>query len=98
MINTKYTNQEKTRQRSERIYTDIRRTRMKIRGSIPDSHGPYSRLPKKRPISETNLRRMSTDMLMDRADPDADFIELEGGFTMYPSEVLGFSDGSDSLT
>ena len=70
---------------------------MKVRGSIPDSHGPYSRPQKKRPISETNLRRASPDMLEDRADLDADFIELEGGFTMYRSEVLGFSDGSDSL-
>ncbi len=70
---------------------------MKIRGNIPDNHGPYSRLPKKHSISETNLRPMSPDMLMDRADPDAEFVELEGGFTMYPSEVLGFSDGSDSI-
>jgi len=23
-------------------------------------------------------------------------IELEGGFTMYPAEVLEFSDGTDS--
>jgi len=39
---------------------------------------------------------MSFEMLHDRAKPEADFVELEGGFTMYPSEIQGFSSGDDS--
>jgi len=58
-----------------------------IRGKYP---------PKKLSISETNVRPMSFEMLKDRAKPEADFVELEGGFTMYPSEIQEFSSGDDS--
>ncbi len=56
--------------------------------------GKYT--PKKLSISETNLRPISFEMLRDRAKPEADFVELEGGFTMYPSEIQEFSNGDDS--
>lgn len=53
-------------------------------------------LPQRHSISETNLRPVSFEMLKDRAKPEADFVELEGGFTMYPSEIQDFSNGDDS--
>ncbi|NCB73629.1 MAG: hypothetical protein EOM51_02660 [Clostridia bacterium] len=52
--------------------------------------------PKRLSISETNLKPISFEMLRDRAKPEADFVELEGGFTMYPSEIQEFSNGDDS--
>lgn len=39
---------------------------------------------------------MNPEMLEDRAKPEDAFVELEGGFTMYPSEILDFSDGTDN--
>lgn len=70
---------------------------MKVKGNLPDNHGPYNRLiPQKKPISETNIKKESPEMLEDRAKPDSEFVELEGGFTMYPAEILNFSDGSDN--
>jgi len=70
---------------------------MKVKGNLPDNHGPYNRfLPQKRPISDTNIKKANPEMLEDRANPDSEFVELEGGFTMYPAEILNFSDGSDN--
>ncbi len=70
---------------------------MEHKGSISENSGPNRRyIPKKRSISETNSKRMSEEELLRSAEPDRGFIELEGGFTMYPSEVLGFSDGQDN--
>lgn len=70
---------------------------MEHRGTIPEHSGPNRRyVPKKRAISETNSDRMSEEKLLRSDEPEREFIELEGGFTMYPSEVLGFSDGSDN--
>lgn len=68
---------------------------MEIRGRVPGVPGRRY-VPKKRSISETNIKKMSPDMLRDRAELESEFVELEGGFTMYPSEILGFSDGSDN--
>jgi len=70
---------------------------MEHRGTIPEGSGPGKRYtPKKRSISETNVERMSEDELLHGAEPERDFVELEGGFTMYPSEILEFSDGTDN--
>ena len=70
---------------------------MEHRGYIPESAGPNRRYTqKRRAISETNSERMSEERLLRGSEPESGFIELEGGFTMYPSEVLGFSDGSDN--
>ena len=72
---------------------------MEVRGNVPDSPGPNRRYtPKKQSISETNIKRPSPELLENRAKPEADFVELEGGFTMYPSEILEFSDGTDNPT
>ncbi|MEA4896304.1 MAG: hypothetical protein VB064_13750 [Oscillospiraceae bacterium] len=70
---------------------------MEHRGTIPEGSGPNRRYTqKKRFISETNARHMSAEELLSSAEPERDFVELEGGFTMYPSEILGFSDGNDN--
>ncbi len=71
---------------------------METRGNLSDNAGPRKRYaPKKLSISETNIKPMGPEMFVDRAKPEADFVELEGGFTMYPSEIQEFSDGADSL-
>ena len=70
---------------------------MEIRGNLPDNPGINKRyIPKNRSISETNSKRPSPETLQDRANPESDFVELEGGFTMYPSEIQDFSSGNDS--
>lgn len=70
---------------------------MEHSGTIPEGSGPNRRYTqKKRSISETNSKRMSADELLHSAEPESDFVELEGGFTMYPSEILEFSDGTDN--
>jgi len=70
---------------------------MDIKGNLPGNPGIRKKyVPKKLSISETNIKPMSAEMLVDRAKPEADFVELEGGFTMYPSEIQEFSDGTDS--
>ncbi|MBP8639342.1 MAG: hypothetical protein KBI01_00360 [Oscillospiraceae bacterium] len=70
---------------------------MEIRGNLPENPGINKRyVQKKRSISETNTKRPSLDALQDRAKPEVDFVELEGGFTMYPSEIQDFSSGNDS--
>ncbi len=70
---------------------------MERRGNLPDNPGINRRyIPKKQSISETNIKRPSPEMLQDRVKPEADFVELEGGFTMYPSEIQEFSSGNDS--
>lgn len=70
---------------------------MEIRGNLPDNPGINKRyVPKKHSISETNIKRPPPEMLQNRAKPEADFVELEGGFTMYPSEIQEFSGGTDS--
>ena len=70
---------------------------MDIRGNLPDNPGTNKKyVPKKRSISETNIKRPPPEMLQDRVKPEADFVELEGGFTMYPSEIQEFSSGTDS--
>ena len=72
---------------------------MEVRGNLPDNPGSNRRYtPKKQSISETNIKRPHPEMLENRAKPEADFVELEGGFTMYPSEILEFSDGTDNPT
>ena len=70
---------------------------MDINGNIPQNPGTNKKyVPKKLSISETNIKPMSPEMLVDRAKPESDFVELEGGFTMYPSEIQEFSGGTDS--
>lgn len=69
---------------------------MEALGNLPDNPGPNRRYTPKKSISETNIKRPHPEMLEDRAKPEADFVELEGGFTMYPSEILEFSDGTDN--
>lgn len=69
---------------------------MEKRGNLPDSPGINKRYIPKKSISETNVKRPPPEMLQDRAKPEADFVELEGGFTMYPSEIQEFSSGNDS--
>jgi|GEM_PF-1877142 len=70
---------------------------MEIRGNLPDNPGINKRyVPKKHSISDTNIKRPPPEMLQDRAKPEADFVELEGGFTMYHSEIQEFSGGTDS--
>ena len=70
---------------------------MEIRGNLPVNPGINKRyVPKNHSISETNIKRPPPEMLQDRANPEADFVELEGGFTMYPSEIQEFSSGDDS--
>lgn len=70
---------------------------MDIKGNIPQNPGTHKRyVPKKLSISETNIKPMGPEMFVDRAKPEADFVELEGGFTMYPSEIQEFSGGTDS--
>ena len=70
---------------------------MDIKGNIPNNPGINKiYVPKKLSISETNIKPMSPEMLVDRAKPESDFVELEGGFTMYPSEIQEFSGGTDS--
>jgi len=72
---------------------------MEVRGNLPDRPGPNRRYtPKKQSISETNIKPPPPELLENRAKPEADFVELEGGFTMYPSEILEFSDGTDNPT
>ncbi len=70
---------------------------MEHRGTIPEGSGPNRRYTqRKRSISETNVKRMGEEELLHGAEPESDFVELEGGFTMYPSEILEFSDGTDN--
>jgi len=70
---------------------------MDIRGNLPQNPGIHKRyVTKKLSISETNIKPMSSEMLADRANLESDFVELEGGFTMYPSEIQDFSIGTDS--
>ena len=46
--------------------------------------------------TETNSVNGNPKKLEKKSKPDDGMVELEGGFTMYPSEILDFSAGSDS--
>lgn len=46
--------------------------------------------------TETKSANGNPKKLEKKSKPDDGMVELEGGFTMYPSEILDFSAGSDS--
>lgn len=68
---------------------------MKVSGHLPiDVDDPKKYSPKKN--TETRTKNGNPKQLHEKSKPDDGMVELEGGFTMYPSEILDFSEGSDS--
>ena len=57
----------------------------------------YRYTMKKNSFTETNSINGNPKKLEEKSKPDDGLIELEGGFTMYPSEILDFSGGADSF-
>jgi len=62
--------------------------------ALPDNS--YKRAQKKNTSTETISKNGNPKNLHEKTKPDDGLVELEGGFTMYPAEILNFSEGSDS--
>ncbi|MGI5985696.1 MAG: hypothetical protein GXY01_08455 [Clostridiales bacterium] len=69
---------------------------MEVRGNVPNEEAFKKFRAKKRTLTETRTVNNNPKKLEEKSKPDDGMIELEGGFTMYPAEVLEFSDGTDS--
>ena len=67
---------------------------MTVNKSLPDNS--EKRAQKKNTSTETISKNGNPKNLHEKTKPDDGLVELEGGFTMYPAEILDFSEGSDS--
>lgn len=66
--------------------------------NYPEDREDFKRYTmKKNSFTETNSINGNPKKLEEKSKPDDGLIELEGGFTMYPSEILDFSGGADSF-
>jgi len=68
---------------------------MEHRGNIPDGVDKSKKYGQKK-NTEKISKNGNPKELKEKSKPDDGMVELEGGFTMYPSEILDFSEGSDS--
>lgn len=70
---------------------------MEVRGSLASGKGTSGKYaPKERILTEKITKNNNPKKLSEKSKPDDGMIELEGGFTMYPSEIFDFSEGTDS--
>jgi len=70
---------------------------MDLNDYYPEDRDTFKRYtPRKNAYTETNSVNGNPKKLQEKSKPDDGMVELEGGFTMYPSEVLEFSEGADS--
>jgi len=67
---------------------------MAVNKALPDNSRKHVR--KKNASTETISKNGNPKNLHEKTKPDDGIVELEGGFTMYPAEILDFSEGSDS--
>lgn len=67
---------------------------MAVNKALPDNSD--KRAQKKNTSTETISKNGNPKNLHEKTKPDDGLVELEAGFTMYPSEILDFSEGSDS--
>jgi len=70
---------------------------MAVNKALPDnSVNSGKHALKKNTSTETISKNGNPKNLHEKTKPDDGLVELESGFTMYPSEILDFSEGSDS--
>ncbi len=70
---------------------------MAIKDALTDDSGNIGKqINKKNSSTETISKNGNPKNLHPKTKPDDGMVELEGGFVMYPAEILDFSEGSDS--
>ena len=70
---------------------------MAIKDALPDEPEGFEKQIKKRNSSTEKISKNGNPKnLHQKSKPDDGLVELEGGFVMYPAEILDFSEGTDS--
>jgi len=58
--------------------------------------GSEKQIKKRNSSTEKISKNGNPKNLHQKSKPDDGLVELEGGFVMYPAEILDFSEGTDS--